>query len=66
MRTQKEWIIFFAGAEAFHTLSHALLYFSGQTFSFYSILVTQQLNLWGTLINGFITVWLLWWAARIK
>lgn len=66
MCTKKEWIIFFAGAEAFHALSHLLFYFSAQTFSFYSILITQQFNLWATLINGGITIWLLWWARCIK
>ena len=64
--TKKEWIIFFAGAEAMHTVSHALLYFSGGLpMTFYSWVITAQLNAWAVIINAFITIGLLWWAQAI-
>lgn len=62
--TKKEWIVFFAGAEAFHTLSHLLLYISAVPFYFYGIIVTPQLNLWAFVINAIITLWLIWWANK--
>ena len=66
MTTLKAWIIFFAGAEAFHTLSHIVFYFSGiLPIAFYSIVVTQQLNLWAIIINAVITGLLLWWAYKL-
>jgi hypothetical protein len=65
--TKKQWVIFFAGAEAFHTLSHIMLYFSDMLpFAFYSIQVTQQLNLWAVFINGIATILLLNWAKKLK
>lgn len=64
--SNKEWIIFFAGAEAFHTLSHILLgYLHVLPIKFFSITWTKQLNYLGIIINALITVGLLWWASRL-
>lgn len=66
LTTLKEWVIFFAGAEAFHTFSHIIFYFSGALpVTFYTIVVTQQLNLWAIIINAVITILLLWWAYKL-
>jgi hypothetical protein len=67
MWTQRDIILFFAGFEAFHTLSHIMIgYLNILPIKFLSITWTQQLNLWGIVINAFITVGLLWWASRLK
>lgn len=64
---KKEWILFFAGAEAFHTLSHILISFTDTLpVKFYSIEWTQQLNMYGIVINALVTVALLWWYAKTK
>lgn len=63
--SHKEWFIFFAGAEAFHTLSHIMLYFSNVLpITFYSIEVTQNLNVWAIILNAFFTYILLKWARK--
>ena len=66
MFTTKELVIFFAGAEAFHTISHILIgYLHILPIKLFSITWTQQLNFWAILINAAITVVLLWWASRL-
>lgn len=64
MLTTREIIAFFAGAEAFHTLTHIFMSFSGMLpLKFYSINWTQQLNMYGIIINLVITVALFWWFS---
>lgn len=64
MWTNKEIIIFLAGAEAFHTLSHIFFAVSGTLpVKFWGIKWDQQRNLWAIVINAAITVGLLWWAS---
>ena len=66
MFTTKELVIFFAGAEAFHTISHILIgYLHILPIKLFSITWTQQLNFWAILINAVITALLLWWASRL-
>jgi len=63
MWTTKEIFIFFAGAQAFHTLSHIFFALSGVLpIRFWGITWTQQSNLYAIIINGLITVVLLWLA----
>jgi len=65
MWTKKETILFFAGAEAFHTLSHVMLAGSHiLPFTIYGITVTQTLNAVAIAINGLITGILLVWAHK--
>jgi hypothetical protein len=64
MWSTREIIIFCAGAQAFHTISHLLM---GQlcTFPincFESFSFTKQLNVYAVIINAIITVLLIWWA----
>lgn len=67
MWTKKDIIIFLAGAEAFHTLSHIVINFSGLLpITLFSITWTQSLNMLGIVINALITVGLLWWASKLK
>ena len=66
MVTTRDIVIFFAGAEAFHTISHILIgYLHILPIKLFSITWTQQLNFWAILINAAITVVLLWWASRL-
>lgn len=63
-------IVFFAGAEAFHALSHLMIYFSGLlplTFNLFgqTFILTPALNIAGIVINAAIAAGLLYWAHAI-
>lgn len=60
-------IIFLAGAEFFHTLSHIFYYyFAPLPLDLKIIVLTPTLNIWGIVINAVITIALLWWAIKLK
>lgn len=64
--SKRDIFIFFAGAEAFHTLTHVIISVSGTLpLQFFYITWTQQLNLLAIIINGAITIGLLIWASRV-
>lgn len=63
MWSTREIIIFCAGAQAFHTISHLLLgNFCNLPIQFRSFSFTKELNLYASIINAVITVLLIWWA----
>lgn len=64
----RDVVVFLAGAEAFHTLSHIVIAASGTLpIKFFFIEWTQHLNLYyGIGLNALITIALLWWASRLK
>lgn len=63
----RDFIIFLAGAEAFHTFSHILLaYMAKMPIETNWVVVTPTLNYWAIIINGLITIGLLWYAKRLK
>ncbi len=65
MLTTREWLLFFAGAQAFHTISHIFLYFTNiLPITIFSISFTEQLNLLAIIINAATTVALLWFALH--
>lgn len=67
MWSKKELIIFFAGAQAFHTLLHILMFFSNMLpIKFFSINLTKQLNFYSIIFNLIITVLLILWASRVE
>lgn len=67
MFSLKNVLIFLAGASFFHTLSHILLpYFVELPLETKVIYLTPALNFWAIIINAIITVFLLWWAKRVK
>jgi hypothetical protein len=67
MFSKKEWIIFFEGAEAFHTLSHIVIAWAGVLpIHFFFIDWTQHLNMWGIGINAVVTLGLLYWASKLR
>lgn len=67
MCSKRDVVIFVAGAEAFHTLSHLVLNFSNTLpINAFGMTWTQHLNLYAIAINIIITVALLWWASKLK
>ncbi len=63
----RDVLIFLAGAEFFHTLSHIILpYFVTLPLQLSFMTLTPNLNLFIIVINAIITILLLWWASRIK
>jgi hypothetical protein len=67
MFSRRDLVIFFAGFEAFHTLSHIIMQFLNILPLHLSFMtLTQQFNFFAIIINAFITVGLLWWASQLK
>ncbi len=67
MFSKKEIIIFFAGFEASHTLTHIFMRFLGMLpVHIAHIVWTEQLNNWSIIINLIITAALIWWARNLK
>lgn len=63
----RDVVIFLAGAEFFHTISHIILpYFITLPLNINFMMFTSSLNMWAITINALITIALLWWASRIK
>lgn len=64
--SKRDWVLFFFGAQVFHTLSHIMLAVTGvlpvQVFSW---TITQQTNLIIILVNILVTVALGYWLYRI-
>lgn len=62
----RDLIVFLAGAEFFHTISHIFLqYYVKLPIDTKVIVMTPTLNTWAIIINAIITVLLLWWASRL-
>lgn len=63
----RDVVIFIAGAEFFHTLSHIILpYFIKMPLDIKFLMFTHTLNVWAIIINAIFTIILLWWASRLK
>lgn len=63
----RDVVLFFAGAEFFHTLSHIVLpYFISLPLNMGFMMFTPTLNIWAIVINAILTIILLWWASRLK
>lgn len=63
----RDVLIFLAGAEFFHTLSHIILpYFVTLPIDIKFMMFTPALNVWAIILNALITIGLLWWASRLK
>lgn len=62
----REFIIFLAGAEFFHTVSHLILpFFIHLPYETKYVVLTQTLNFWAIVFNGIITLALILWAKRL-
>lgn len=67
MITLKNVLIFLAGAEFFHTLSHIILpYLVKLPLETKVTTLTSTLNFWAIIINAIITLVLLWLATMVK
>lgn len=67
MFSKRDAVIFLAGAAALHTVSHAMLYHAGiLPLKFYTVVLTEQLNLYAIVGGSLLTIALLWWASRLK
>jgi hypothetical protein len=63
----RDIVVFAAGAEAFHTLVHFFLpYYVKFPIETPFLSLTSSMNVWALIINGAITVALLWLAAWMK
>lgn len=62
----RDVIVFLAGAEFFHTISHIILpYFITLPIHTSVIEVTHTVNYVAIFINAIITLLLLWWATKL-
>jgi hypothetical protein len=64
----RDALVFFAGAEGFHTLSHVWLGLSGMLpmeILFPPMTITPGLNLFAIVVNSLVTVGLLYGASRL-
>lgn len=67
MWSTREIIIFLAGAQTFHTLSHIIFALSRTLpIKFWFITWNQQLNLIAIIINVIVMVGLFWWLSKLK
>lgn len=67
MLSLRDFVIFLAGAQFFHTLSHLLMsYFVVLPLQMKFFELTPVMNFWATIVNGVITLLLLWWAHRLS
>lgn len=67
MITKREILAFFLGAQLFHTISHILILGSGTLpITIFSIVWTQQLNMFAVGINAVITLLLAWWFISTR
>lgn len=61
----RDVIVFLAGAECFHTISHIILpYFITLPLDMGIMTLTPTLNIVVIMVNAAITIVLLWWASR--
>ncbi len=64
----RDIVVFLAGMEFFHTVIHTVFaFFVPLPLDLKFYLLTPTLNLWGGIItNGIITIFLLWWAVKLR
>jgi hypothetical protein len=63
----RDFVVFVAGAEFFHMLSHIFIfYYVTLPMNTDVVLVTPELNTWGIAINAAVTVLLLWWSTKLS
>ena len=60
-------VIFLAGGEFFHTLSHVFLaYYVSMPIEMTFMTLTATMNTWAIVVNAVITLALLWWAKKLS
>lgn len=68
MWSKRDWVLFFAGFEAFHTLSHVVIAYLGTTpiRYLYPAGGWQGVNTAVILVNLAITIALVYWAGALS
>jgi hypothetical protein len=63
----RDVVIFLAGAEFFHTISHIVMpYFISLPIDMKFMVMTSTMNNYAIGVNAVITILLLWWAWRLS
>lgn len=63
----RDFIVFLAGFEFFHTINHIFLYyFAPLPLNLKFIILTPTLNKWAILINAILTIFLIWLASKLS
>lgn len=66
MISLRDVVIFLAGMEFLHTLSHIFMaFFVTLPVDFKFVVLTPTMNTWAIFVNAAITIALLWWASRL-
>lgn len=66
MPTFRDIVVFFAGAEAFHTIAHIMIALSvNLPLQTKYLTLTSTMNSWSIVINGALTLVLLWLARML-
>lgn len=66
MRSLRDWVVFFAGFQVFHTLSHIIIAFGvNLPLATKYMTLTSTMNSWAIVINGLIAAVLIWLAKRL-
>ena len=66
MISLRDVVIFFAGAEFFHTLSHIILtYLINFPLRTKVMIVSSSINNWAITVNALITIGLILWAVAL-
>ncbi|MBI3623138.1 hypothetical protein HY212_03615 [Candidatus Pacearchaeota archaeon] len=67
MFNKREWIIFFAGFEALHTIAHIGLALSNiLPINIFGINFTYNYDLFAIIFNLIVTILLLSWTSKVK
>lgn len=67
MPSFRDFVVFFAGVEAFHTLSHIFIALAvNLPLQTKYLTLTSTMNSWAIVINGAITLFLFWLAKRLR
>lgn len=62
----RDLIIFLAGAEFFHTITHIMMAFwVTLPLDFKFVVLTKNLNLFAIVVNAIVTILLLWWGYKL-
>ncbi len=66
MCSKRDIVLFLAGAQTFHTLSHLIMSFTHTLpIHVFSFVFTPRLNIVAIIFNGILTGVLLWWAYTL-
>ncbi|MBX9805867.1 MAG: hypothetical protein K2Y18_08980 [Alphaproteobacteria bacterium] len=63
----RDWVVFLAGVEFFHTLVHVMMpHVMSLPMDMKVMVMTSTMNTSAIIVNAVITVMLIWWARRLR